>query len=425
MRSSAMLTAACLAAAAGVPEGGPFQTGRAVLAGIVPGGNPEVAPGRTDRGSASADLAGEGERAEGAAGRAVRAPGAAVREVLWTLDSLHTIGGHAVTLAGAPRIVNTDLGPAVEFDGRGDGLFLDVNPLAGLERFTIEATFEPLPGGGEEQRFLHVQEAESEDRALLELRVLPDGRWCLDTYLRRDGVGLTLIDRTAAHPLGRWHVATLVYDGRTLAHYVDGRREAAGSLAFRPLGAGRTSIGVRQNRVSWFRGRIRAIRFVPDAVVPGAAPGEHAPVVVRHDPRPGGRPGGLLASGAEPLAVRSSADADRFWSDTSAGRFGSPVAPRCPPDPKDDRWPMGTAGPVEGPRAPSDRGSRQVATVSATGRVRQVEPWCGGGAILPWDAAAATPPRAPEACGASSGPRAFPGRCRRCQPWFGEPRGAR
>ena len=189
---------------------------------------------------------------------------------LWILDSLESIGGHPVAVVGAPRLVRTDLGPAVEFDGRGDGLFLDVNPLAGLERFTVEVTFEPLPGGAEEQRFLHVQEAASEDRALVELRVLPDGRWCLDTFLRRDGIGLTLIDRAAAHPLAGWHVAALVYDGRTMAHYVDGRREAAGPLAFRPLGPGRTSIGVRQNRVSWFRGRIHAIRIVPEAVAPRA-----------------------------------------------------------------------------------------------------------------------------------------------------------
>ncbi len=80
----------------------------------------------------------------------------------------------------------------------------------------------------------------------------------------------------------RWtaaDVAALVHDGREMAHYVDGQREASGPLAFRPLGPGRTSIGVRQNRVSWFRGRIRAIRFLPEAVVPRAAPGAGGPAL--------------------------------------------------------------------------------------------------------------------------------------------------
>jgi hypothetical protein len=270
MRSSSMLlAAACLAAVADVPEGTPCRTGRAALVGGSPIGALE--------GAASARRpGGEARRAEDAAHSGVpeetpaRPSTATARETLWILDSLQTIGGHVVRVAGEPRLVRTDLGPAVEFDGRGDGLFLDVNPMAGFERFTIEVTFEPMPGGAEEQRFLHVQEAASDDRALVELRVLPGGRWCLDTFLRRDGIGVTLIDRTAAHPLGGWHVAALVYDGTTMAHYVDGRREAAAPLAFRPLGPGRTSIGVRQNRVSWFRGRIRAIRFVPEAVAPRA-----------------------------------------------------------------------------------------------------------------------------------------------------------
>jgi acetyl esterase/lipase len=64
-----------------------------------------------------------------------------------------------------------------------------------------------------------------------------------------------------------------------MSHYVDGRREASGPVAFKALGPGRTSIGVRQNRVSWFKGRIREVRFTPGVVfqlwpegVPGGKP---------------------------------------------------------------------------------------------------------------------------------------------------------
>jgi hypothetical protein len=101
-------------------------------------------------------------------------PGTA-KEVVWVLDNLATVGGHRVRVVGSPRVVTSEVGRAVEFDGRGDGLFLDVNPLAGLERFTIEALFAPAPDGPEEQRFLHVQESGSENRAMMETRILPDG----------------------------------------------------------------------------------------------------------------------------------------------------------------------------------------------------------------------------------------------------------
>jgi pectate lyase len=192
-------------------------------------------------------------------------PGAA-RQVAWYVDNLASIGGHPVAVVGAPRVVDTAAGRAVEFNGSSDGLFLDVNPLAGLERFTIEALVAPASDGPEEQRFLHFQETRSENRAMMETRILPDKSWCLDTFLRHDPASLTLIDRRATHSSDHWHVAALQYDGKVMAHYVDGAREAAGPLQFAPIGAGRTSIGVRQNLAYWFKGRIRLVRITPEAL---------------------------------------------------------------------------------------------------------------------------------------------------------------
>jgi hypothetical protein len=189
--------------------------------------------------------------------------------VVWRLDNLTSIGGHPVQVVGAPVVVDDAGGRAIEFDGVDDGLFLDVNPLERLERFTIEAVVAPSTVGPEEQRFLHVAEAGSESRAMMETRVLPGGTWTLDTFLRSGTVSLALLDRANTHPGDRWHVAALTFDGTTMAHYVNGVRELSGPVAFKPLGPGRTSIGVRQNLVSWFKGRIRAIRFTPE-VLPAA-----------------------------------------------------------------------------------------------------------------------------------------------------------
>ena len=112
-------------------------------------------------------------------------------QTVWRLDRLDRIGGHEVEAVGAPRVVETSAGKAVEFDGARDGLVVAANPIAGLRAFTIEAIVEPALDGPEEQRFLHIQESDNENRALLELRMLPGARWCLDTYLRHGETGLT------------------------------------------------------------------------------------------------------------------------------------------------------------------------------------------------------------------------------------------
>lgn len=192
-------------------------------------------------------------------------PGASAGGVTWTIDNLENIGGHAVTVVGSPRVVDTPGGRALEFNGTSDGLLIDANPLAGLAQFTIDIEFKPAADGQEEQRFLHFEENGSGNRALIELRMNADRRWALDTFLRSPEPGLTLLDRTLSHPSDVWHTATLSYDGRTMAHFVDGVRELAGEVAFTPLGPGRTSIGMRQNRVSWFKGQIRSVRITPSA----------------------------------------------------------------------------------------------------------------------------------------------------------------
>ncbi|RPJ69166.1 MAG: hypothetical protein EHM24_19370, partial [Acidobacteria bacterium] len=171
-----------------------------------------------------------------APGSATRAPQGQVPRIVWTLDDPSVVGGHKPTLAGSPHPVQTELGPALEFNGSGDGLIVPVNPLEGLERFTIEVLFQPLTGGAEEQRFLHVEEEGTGNRALIELRTLPNASWALDTFLRHGQASLTLLDRKLAHPAQQWHVAALSFDGRTMKHYVNGVLEAAGEVAFKPIG---------------------------------------------------------------------------------------------------------------------------------------------------------------------------------------------
>jgi len=109
---------------------------------------------------------------------------AAAQEV-WTFDRLDKIGGHSATVIGHPRVIDTSLEKAIEFNGVDDGLFIDVHPLAGAQTFTWEAVFRP-DGGNAEQRWFHLEEnpatgSDSDNRMLFEIRVV-DGRWCLDAF---------------------------------------------------------------------------------------------------------------------------------------------------------------------------------------------------------------------------------------------------
>src|SRR5688572_30401344 len=182
---------------------------------------------------------------------------------VWALRDAASVGGHATEVVGNPRVAGTEV--AIVFDGKGDGLFVPANPLAGWSAFTIEVRFKPDGSGSEEQRFLHLED-DLKHRVLMEIRVR-DRQWSLDTLLFQDAEHrLTLLDRTRLHPTDRWFWVALVYDGAKMSHYVNGELELAGAVAFTPMTTGRSSIGVRQNRVSWFKGAIAEVRFTPAAL---------------------------------------------------------------------------------------------------------------------------------------------------------------
>src|SRR5690606_12625525 len=88
----------------------------------------------------------------------------------WIFDNLQRIGGHAVKVEGDPQVIDTPLGKAIQFDGDGDALFLDVHPLAGAKTFTWELIFRPDSDGGKEQRIFHLQQDGDATRFLFETR---------------------------------------------------------------------------------------------------------------------------------------------------------------------------------------------------------------------------------------------------------------
>ena len=65
-----------------------------------------------------------------------------MKQTTWELNAVDNLGGHPTQVLGVPKLVE---GKALEFAGQEDGLIIDVNPLAGMERFTLEVVFRPMP----------------------------------------------------------------------------------------------------------------------------------------------------------------------------------------------------------------------------------------------------------------------------------------
>ncbi len=184
--------------------------------------------------------------------------------ITWKIDNVRSIGGFATTACGNPRVV----AGAVEFDGVGDGLLVDIHPMAGWTEFTLEIVFRPDAGGPKEQRFLHLQVDGSEDRILIETRLTGDGRLFLDTFIKSGSTDQALFAKDFLHPVGKWHAAALVFDGTTMSHFVNGAPELSAPIAFTPPRSGRTSIGMRANQVWWFKGAIGEVRMTRRALAP-------------------------------------------------------------------------------------------------------------------------------------------------------------
>ena len=187
--------------------------------------------------------------------------------VIWKFDSLKTIGGHAVTVLGSPALIDTPQGKAIQFNGVNDALFLEVHPLAGAETFTWEVIFRPDSDGPPAQRFFHMQENGSQHRYLFETRII-DKKWALDSFAASSSGARALMDTKLLHPADKWYHIAAVYDGKEYRNYVNGQLQVAAPVKLSPQGPGRTSVGVRINKVDYFKGAIRLSRMSRRALTP-------------------------------------------------------------------------------------------------------------------------------------------------------------
>lgn len=181
----------------------------------------------------------------------------------WRFDDVRRVGGHATEVLGDPKVIDTPLGKAILFDGKDDAIYVPAHPLADAATFTWEAIFRP-DGGAFEQRWFHLAEqangTDTGNRMLFEIRVV-NGQWYLDSFAATKTGSKALLNKEHLHPVGQWYHVASVYDGKTFRNYVNGKLEGSAEVQFAPQGNGRSSIGVRINKVNYFQGAVHLARF--------------------------------------------------------------------------------------------------------------------------------------------------------------------
>lgn len=183
----------------------------------------------------------------------------------WVIaDLLHS--NEDVNIVGNPKIINCEYGKAVLFDGIDDGIILDKMPLKGLTAFTVEILIRFDNGGEAEQRYFHCGEVQG-DRLLLEMRSTAKS-WYLDGFIQSGNNNSALLSTELVHPLDKWYHLAFQVQNRKQTTFVNGKKELEGTIEFKPILNGKTSIGVRQNRISWFKGAIYKIRITDKTLQP-------------------------------------------------------------------------------------------------------------------------------------------------------------
>lgn len=184
------------------------------------------------------------------------------KTITWQLDNTTLIGNFRPLILGNPQVKKEGNESSIYFNGKTDGIVIPNIPIEGWSRFTIEVLFRPDGDGPTEPRFIHFEDT-SKNRGTFELRLSQDGQWYFDGFLKngKTNKGLALIDSTKLHPVNMWCWAALVYDGKKMYSYINGQKELEGEFNFPSMTAGNTSLGVRLNKVNWFKGEVSEIRF--------------------------------------------------------------------------------------------------------------------------------------------------------------------
>jgi hypothetical protein len=198
----------------------------------------------------------------------------AAQEV-WRFGQTTSLGEHATKVLGAPKVIDTQIGKAVAFNGVDDALFVNVHPLAGATAWTWEMIFRPDADGKPAQRIFHLQSVDPAtgadiptERMLFEIRIV-NGQWCLDSFATAGGHSRALLNCEKLHPFGPWYRVTAVYDGKMFRNYVGDGLQGEGELELPAERPGRASVGTRIDLRDYYKGAMFEARFTSRALPVG------------------------------------------------------------------------------------------------------------------------------------------------------------
>ena len=193
----------------------------------------------------------------------------------WKLNNLVETGGHRIQVFGNPKVVDTEIGKAVQFNGNGDMLLVDFNPIGEAKEFTVEVVFKPDACYPENTapRFIHIQDPQDPNtkQIMIELRLNEKNQCYLDGYLKTDTGSLVLIDKNLVHPTGVWMHAAVTYKNNILTTYLNGEKQLSGKIGYQEMiinYTGKVAIGGRMNKISWYKGLIKTLKVTKVALEP-------------------------------------------------------------------------------------------------------------------------------------------------------------
>ena len=187
--------------------------------------------------------------------------------ITWNLKDPRQIDGVSTIIYGNPQVKVEGRDSSVYFNGINDGLVVPVIPIEGWQKFSIEVLFKPDADGPTAPRFIHFEDTLL-NRGTFELRLTKKNEWYFDGFLKNGKTkkGIALIDSTKLHAANKWYWAALVYDGNKMYSYINGQKELEAEMNFPAMTKGNISLGVRLNKVNWFKGQIRKVIFHSEAI---------------------------------------------------------------------------------------------------------------------------------------------------------------
>lgn len=194
---------------------------------------------------------------------------------VWDISNLESIGGHGVEVLGDPQVVSTEMGDAIRFDGAGDRLLVDFNPLMDAEEFTVELVFKPdaCYPNNTEPRFVHIQDPDDPEtkRVMIELRVDANNKCYMDGFIKTDSESLALIDENLVHATEVWQHVAITYKDGTLSTYFNGIKELSGTLHHSSAivnTLGKTSLGARMDKRAYYAGLMKTLKVTHACLEP-------------------------------------------------------------------------------------------------------------------------------------------------------------